>query len=180
MKIRYVVNARIPTNRAHGLQVMKTCEALTRAGVQVELVVPRRRNKITADPFAYYSLTERFTITYLSTVDLVPYRIPFAFSLQTLAFTISLARYLRRVDDGACLYVRGEVGWLLPRISRATFIWENHIRLAKRHAEERALARAQGVVVVTDHYKSYLQQEYGYASDRILVAADGVDLAEFA
>ena len=180
MKIRYVVNARIPTSRAHGLQVMKTCEALTRAGVEVELVVPRRHNKITTDPFAYYGLTERFTITYLPTIDLVPYRVPFAFSLQTLAFTYSLARYLKHHKDDVCLYVRGEEGWLLPRISRATFIWENHIRLAKRHAEERALTRSQGVVVVTEHYKDYLEKEYGYASARILVAADGVDLAEFA
>ena len=32
MKIRYAINARIPIQRAHGLQVMKTCEALARAG----------------------------------------------------------------------------------------------------------------------------------------------------
>jgi glycosyltransferase involved in cell wall biosynthesis len=179
MKIRYVVNARIPTPRAHGLQVMKTCEALARAGVEVELVVPRRKNAITADPFVYYGLTERFTITYLPTIDLIRYRVPFAFSLQTLAFTYSLARYVKRATNHECLYVRGEVGWLLPRFSRATFIWENHIRLAKRAAEARALARARAVVVVTERYKEDLVREHGYAPERILVAPDGVDLAEF-
>ena len=54
MKILYLADIRLPTEKAHGAQIMKTCEALARAGHAVELVVPRRANAMRgADTFAY-------------------------------------------------------------------------------------------------------------------------------
>ena len=180
MKIRYATNARIPIQRAHGLQVMKTCEALARTGAEVELVVPKRYNAITMDPFTYYAVEPIFAITYLPTFDLVRWGIPYAFALQTLAFTVSLVRYLARWPDGSCLYVSGELGWLLPLISRTPFFWENHIRVHKRSAEARAVRHAKGIVVVTERYREDLINEYGLQADAVLVAPDGVDLEQFA
>ncbi|HRY62339.1 MAG TPA: hypothetical protein P5056_01035 [Candidatus Paceibacterota bacterium] len=62
MKISYLANIRIPTDRAHGIQIMKTCEALSSQGVVVELVVPSRKNSIKEDPFSYYQVKENFKI----------------------------------------------------------------------------------------------------------------------
>ena len=180
MKIRYAINARIPIQRAHGLQVMKTCEALVCAGASVELVVPRRHNTIETDPFEYYAVEPIFTITYLPTFDLVRWGIPYAFALQTLAFTISLARYLKRHNDGSCLYMRGELGWLLPLVSRTSFIWESHIKGRKSRAEARAIHHAKGIVVVTKRYREDLIKGFGLQADAVLVAPDGVDLKQFA
>ncbi|MDO8408324.1 MAG: glycosyltransferase [bacterium] len=180
MKIRYAINARIPIQRAHGLQVMKTCEALARAGASVELVVPRRYNAIMTDPFVYYAVEPLFRITYLPTLDLVRLGIPYAFALQTLAFTLSLAWYLARHQDGSRLYMRGELGSLLPLMSRAPFIWENHIKWRSARAEARAVRHASGIVVVTERYRADLIKEYGLTADEVLVAPDGVDIEQFA
>ena len=176
MKIRYAINARIPIQRAHGLQVMKTCEALARAGVEVELVVPRRYNAITMDPFAYYAVEPIFTITYLPTLDLTRWGVPYAFALQTFAFTFSLARYLKRRRDDSHLYVRGELGWLLPLFSHASFIWENHIRQHSRRDEARAVRHASGIVVVTERYREDLVRQYQLQDSAVVVVPDGVDL----
>ena len=174
------MNAKIPTPRAHGLQVMKTCEALARLGADVELVVPKRHNSITADPFVYYSIEPIFTITYLPTIEFVWKGISYAFALQTFAFTLSLARYLSKKNgDGAYLYVRGEIGWMLPLISKAEFIWENHIKVRKPSSEARAVRSAKGVVVVTKRYSEDLVKDYGLQSDAVLVAPDAVDLEQF-
>ena len=63
MKLIYIVNARIPTQRAHGMQVMKMCEAFQKQGFAVELVVPARwKNEITVDPFEYYQIAHKFHI----------------------------------------------------------------------------------------------------------------------
>ena len=35
MKLIYIVNARIPTEKAHGVQIMKMCEAFAAAGIEV-------------------------------------------------------------------------------------------------------------------------------------------------
>ena len=38
MKIKYITNARIPTEKAHGYQICKMCEEFGRVGVEVELI----------------------------------------------------------------------------------------------------------------------------------------------
>lgn len=180
MKIRYAVNVRIPTPRAHGLQIMKTCEALAKAGAEVELVVPRRYNAITTDPYTYYGVERAFKIVYLPTFFEVRWRgLSYGFALQTFTFALSLAWHLaRKKGDGFELYVRGELGWLLPRVSRVSFVWENHIR-PRRAAEARAVRAARGIVVVTKQYRQDLLRDYKLAEDAMLVAPDGVDLTDF-
>ncbi|MBI2410241.1 glycosyltransferase family 4 protein [Candidatus Kaiserbacteria bacterium] len=180
MKIRYAVNARIPTHRAHGLQVMKTCEALVQAGADVELIVPKRPGTSPADPYAYYSVKPIFQITYLPTLEFFWRGYSRAFALQTLAFTLSLAWHLKRyVERDSVLYVRGELGWLLPLVSRAGFVWENHIKARRERSEARAVRRARGIVVVTKYYRDDLIRKYSLSPQSVLVAPDGVDLGQF-
>src|SRR3989338_3221848 len=69
--ILYITNARMPTEKAHGLQRMKTCEALVRVGHELTLVTPRRCNSITADPFVYWNIPKSFPIRRLPTLDLI-------------------------------------------------------------------------------------------------------------
>lgn len=42
MKIYYVANARMPNEKAHGIQIAKTCEAFIGAGIDLTLMVPSR------------------------------------------------------------------------------------------------------------------------------------------
>ena len=64
MKLLYVANARIPTEKAHGLQIMQNCEALAEAGAAVTLWAARRINTVelrgVADPWAHYGVTRNF------------------------------------------------------------------------------------------------------------------------
>lgn len=180
-RIRYAANVRMPTSKAHGLQIMRTCEALAKAGADVELVVPKRRRMIAEDPFTFYAVKPLFKITYLPTIEFSWGGYTYAFWLQTLAFTLSLSRYIaQKESDGAYLYVRGELGWLLPLVSKATYVWENHIPPRKHSAEARAVRRARGIVVVTNKYRDRLIREFHVLENKVLVAPDGVDLAQFA
>jgi len=42
VKLLYVANARLPTEKAHGVQIVKMCEAFTQNGAEVELLAPFR------------------------------------------------------------------------------------------------------------------------------------------
>ena len=53
MKILYIANARMPTEKAHGFQIIKTIEAFQLAGETVELLLPRRRNYIKENIYNY-------------------------------------------------------------------------------------------------------------------------------
>ena len=56
MNVIYIANTRLPTEKAHGYQIMKTCEALASHGCAVELVVPRRKRFVAKDPFSYWAV----------------------------------------------------------------------------------------------------------------------------
>ncbi|MDE0608868.1 MAG: glycosyltransferase family 4 protein [Anaerolineaceae bacterium] len=74
MRLLYIANARIPTEKAHGLQIMQNCEALARAGAEVTLQTPRRVNtpalRAVADPWAHYGVHPCFTLQRLPCLDL--------------------------------------------------------------------------------------------------------------
>jgi len=50
MKLIYIQNVRMPTEKAHGIQVMKMCESFAEVLNDVELIVPRRFNRIKENP----------------------------------------------------------------------------------------------------------------------------------
>lgn len=54
---RYITFARMPTEKAHGLQIATMCTELQKLGHFVSLITPRRSNPITESVTAYYSLS---------------------------------------------------------------------------------------------------------------------------
>jgi hypothetical protein len=59
MNVSYVHNARMPTEKAHGVQIVKMCEAFASLGHTVTLIVTDRGE---GDVFAYYGVKESFSI----------------------------------------------------------------------------------------------------------------------
>src|SRR3989344_9070586 len=96
-KLFYISDARLPTEKAHGLAIMKQCEALATQGVDVELVVPKRLNLLKGDPFEYYKITHRFPLTTCFTLDLIRFGY-FGFLVQEATFALAAAWYLRRQE----------------------------------------------------------------------------------
>lgn len=175
MKLYYIANVRIPTEKAHGIQIMKMCEAFSKRGVEVELVVPNRINQIKDDPFFYYNVESNFNINKLFTIDLVKFgRI--GFLIQNFTFSLSVFLSLLFKKD-EILYTRDEVSaFFLSFISKEVF-WEVHDGRCN-FIVKRILKRVKGIIAITDGLKKYYMQK-GVSENRILVAPDGVDLKKF-
>src|SRR3989344_4089836 len=93
MRILYLANVRLPTERAHGVQIMKMCEAFANLGHTVELFIPRTFNHLTEDPFDWYAVKRVFR---LRTVPSFDWRqadrvglMPIAFRLQAMYFSLA-------------------------------------------------------------------------------------------
>lgn len=173
MKMIYCMFARMPTELAHGVQIAHMCEAFAEAGLDVELVLPRRKNSIKQNLFDYYGVKRNFTVMYLPVLDLVGWS-RWGYYLSDLSFLCAVKWYTwrKQVD---ILYTRDLLaGWVfsghvlelhaLPaRISRGvSWLWK----------------RAAAWLVKT----SYIQQtliENGVPAERIYVAKNGVDLEAF-
>ena len=169
MKIIYLANFRMPTERAHGVQTMKMCEAFAKAGLEVELVLPRRFTSIKANPFDYYAVTQNFRIKKLPVLDLIPLDFilgPFAFWIESLTFLLSAKFYLwfKKYD---LFYTREDFSGFFFK----NFVLEVHTLPAR-------MRNASQLVVLTSYLKKKLV-ESGFGGENILVAPDGIDFNEF-
>ena len=177
MKILYVANVRMPTEKAHGLQIVKTCEAFADLHHSVELLVPRRRNAITDDPFRYYEARSNFSIRYIWCLDLVRWgKIGFLVQYMTFSIMVAFARKIRSAD---VLYGRDELTLMIASFfSRVPIIWESHVgawNIAARYITK----HSRIIIVISQGLKNFYADR-GVDADRIVIAHDGIDLAQFA
>lgn len=97
MKLYYIMSARFPTEKAHGWQIAKMCEALQILGHDIVLVVPDRKTHITQSTKVFYGLSQDIRIIRLPVIDLFPIRwIP-----RRVAFFAMLWTYYRSINRWA-------------------------------------------------------------------------------
>lgn len=118
MKIIYIVNTRIPTEKAHGYQISRVCSGLAKQNYEVELWLPYRNLETDKNIFEYYNLPVNFTVKKLGFFDffklekLLTSKI--SFLLQSLYF--SLVVFLEKISlpkDTIIITRNPEIVWLL-------------------------------------------------------------------
>ena len=174
-KIIYIANSRIPTEKAHGIQIMKMCQAFAKIGNKVTLVLPRRRNPIIADPFEYYVVSQSFNIIKLPTIDLV-FLGKIGFLIQSLSFAISAFIFLL-FQKADVVYARDELALFLLSLNGKRFVWETHTP-KNNFISRRVTHRAVSVVAITKSLGEFYAK-LGVPENKILIAPDGVDLEQF-
>ncbi len=181
MRITYITNSRIPTEKAHGFQVMKMCEAFSNAGVELELWIPGRFNQIKENPFSYYSIRETFGIKRIPVIDLIPlekFLGPIVSLIESISFAIFILFYLPKKDLENVIYSRDQfICWFLSFLNRK-FIYEIHSFPKNLHWYKRLWRRAYRLVAITQGLKDLLIKQ-GIKAEKIVVAPDGVDLEAF-
>jgi len=114
-KINYVTNVRVPTEKAHGKQIARTCEALADLGIAVTLFHSGRKSAIKEDFFGYYDIKENFSLRSLKTLDVMAigfFPKPVRFYLQKALFLVKI--YFRKWDENDHYYTRDpEIAWAL-------------------------------------------------------------------
>ncbi len=171
MTIQYVANIRIPTEKAHGAQIMKTCDALVRLGATVELIVPTRNNPLQEDVFSYYGMNPSFPITRLSVPDTVAYgRI--GFLLQTYLFAYRAGHYCTQ-KKADLIYGRDE--HVLSYLSKKNFsvVWESHTGSWTQPARQLAHSAKKIIVISNGLLSFYLER--GVPKELLSVAPDAID-----
>ncbi len=192
MRLTYVANARLPTEKAHGLQIMKTCEALAKAGVSVTLLHTKRHQKdprlAAAAPFAYYDVEPRFDVVTLPNWDIVPMgdRLPGpVYGPLYIAHAVWWARravsHSVALDSDVVMTRDIPVAYWLAR-SGVPFVLELHAmpRYAQRWLLRRVIARQPRAVYIalTSFLKERIE-DLGASPDNTLVLPDAVDLSLF-
>src|SRR3989338_4206680 len=112
MKLLYIANARIPTEKAHGVHIVKMCEALAVAGAEVILILPKRKNAIKQDIFSYYEVKRNFSVDRVPVIDWVDKGF-FGYWINQVSFTFGLLFKKFDKTDSVVLTRDEWSGWLL-------------------------------------------------------------------
>lgn len=189
MKLIYLANIRMPTEKAHGLQIIQNCEAFADAGAEVQLWVARRQNTEAlagVDPFAHYGVKRNFSLLRLFTVDLIWVRrlnnSKVIFALQMFTFILS-AMFQALVTSADVFYSRDAQTLVMLSLfkRRHQFAYEAH-SLAKgrvgRWFQKQAVLRCGSIFATTQHLKNDLV-ELGALREHVFVAHDGIRAARF-
>jgi glycosyltransferase involved in cell wall biosynthesis len=175
VKICYIANIRLPTEKAHGIQIMKMCEAFALLGHDINLLVPKRHNPITEDPFNFYEIkTEargHIHIKYIPTINLIRFgRV--GFWLQTWFFA-ELASIEMRRDYPDVVYSRDPIILFNMFFIHKNLVWEAH-RGEMGFMIRKLLRKAKLISISWG-----LAHVYEKFTNKILISPDGVDLEQF-
>jgi len=170
-KLIYIANIRIPTEKAHGVQIMKMCEAFSMQGIGVELIVPWRFNHIKKDPFSYYGMEENFKIKKVFSVDLIRFG-KIGFRIQSFSFAVSSFIYsiFRKVG---IIYSRDELPLYFLGFIKKNIVYESHTPRFNF-----IIKKFNKIITISNGLKEFYLEK-GISENKIITAHDAVSLEDF-
>lgn len=184
--MNYIANIRVPTERAHGLQTFKMCEAFAQVGQSLIFVYPTRfQSKLlrTQNPFDYYQVQKNFQLRRVFSFDLQLLLEPYVsakirqrlFQIQAITFAFFATLYCLKSREKIC-FTR-DVHFAIffsffHKRFRKKLIFEEHT-IPGKHARlyQKMLQRVDGICTLTSLMKQEMQA-YGIPSEKILVVSD--------
>ncbi len=189
MKLFYIANARIPTEKAHGIQIMQMLSAFASSKLkaqnskltektEVELVVPYRFNPTKKDAFDYYDVKRNFRIKKIPCLDLIPldkYLGPLAFWIQAISFAFFAQFYLffKKPD---IVYTRDKFFVFFSLFKKNLFFEIHDFPETKFYFYKKIFSKAKGIISTNKWKKEELIKRFGIKENKVLVAPNGVDL----
>ena len=180
MKIYYIANARMPTEKAHGIQLAKMCEAFIEQGIDLELVVPDR--KTDADSLRdYYGLRVDVPLVKLPCVDWYG-RGHFGFFVGSLTFAVSYFFYIRnRRKPGDLIYTTDidQFSFFLIPFLGLPYVAEIHDAKPKGLLFGIFFRRAVGIVAINNIIRKKLIERFKIPNERIIVHPNAIDMSSY-
>lgn len=184
MKIFYVINARLPSKKAHGIQATQTCQAFIEAGVNLVLVIPRTRVATqTPSLKEFYRLRVDVPTVMLPALDWYD-RGRVGFIASSLSFMVTSFFYL------LSLRMRGAIDAIytvdtntfslafLPLTGIPCFA-EIHVTKPKNFANRLFFRNARGIITLNTKVRDELMTTFGLPVERFIVEPCGVEASWF-
>src|SRR3989344_646079 len=181
-RIMYVANARMPTEKAHGIQIAKMCEAFIEQGVDIELVVPSRGTDVRSLK-EFYGLRTDVPMTRRWVPDWYGSRVGFAASSLVFAIQYFLhlgwRRYIRR--EGFIIYTTDldQFSFFLLPFLGVLYFAEMHDAKKKRWAFRLLFWRVRATIAVNDIIKKELEAVFSIPPENIMMRPNGYDAGLF-
>jgi glycosyltransferase involved in cell wall biosynthesis len=198
-KLLYITNARIPTEKAHGLQIVQNCEAFADAGLEVELWCARRLRKLKSrtiqdpaahtNPWAYYGVKRNFAIVHVPCFDLLSmvgnhFLLLTKLGFLVQAFTFAVMVIVNVLQTTADIYYSRDL-FILLLLSfikpQHRLVYEAHRRMNSAYGRwfQSFVVRRVGTIIPVTPQLGKDLITLGANPTRVLVAHDGIRGARF-
>ena len=185
MKIIYIANTRLPTEKAHGLATMKICEAFARTGASVELVVPKLWRR-SGDPFLFYGVKPNFKINKIFCFDFLPF-LPrwlewLTFFLQMISFSLFTILYFlfkKRDRVEAVFFSHDYMPLFFVSLVASKIFYDIHHFPGKNFMYRRVMNKSFGFAVQTRWKIEALRKDFGIPEKRVVYWPNGTDVEKF-
>lgn len=173
LTVAYIANIRFPTEKAHGYQIARVLSALTEIGVTSKLIVPTRKNHITAPWHEYYGVEPTFTVRTVWCPDLFsgnPLWDRIAFLTQTVMFGIRLC--FLAISKSTVIMTRDKgIAWLYGVLGYRV-VYSAHSVTGNKFLYRMLLKRVAAVVANSEGTKAAVE---ALLTTRVVVAHNGAD-----
>lgn len=177
MKLYYIAYAKMPTEKAHGIHIAKTCEAFAEQGIDVTLVVPNRKGS-TLSVQEFYGLRRDITVVRLSVIDLGN-KGPIRYRITALSFVCSYVWYLwtREVRKESLVYTVDidHFSFLGIPFSGLPYFSEIHGGKKKTRLQCFFLSHSSGIIATTPITGNELKIRFRLPDTKVLIEPNGVD-----
>ncbi len=196
--IYYISTLRLPTEKAYGVNMVKTCEALGKQETDLRLITPRLRQLAEKNIYEYYGAAQSFSVAFLPSIDLVHYTLSFnlwlwrrgitsrpvfswrwlyfAFLLDQLLLAISIWVYFSLGSRRPVIYTRSVLVGSGLKILGYQIYYDMHGFPYRFQWFWRLILRRFDGLTVTNHWKAErCRKLFKIKDDRILVAPNGFD-----
>lgn len=186
MKLSYIANTRIPTEKSYGMAIMKICESLAASGCEVELVLPTRRNPQFKgeDQFKHYTVVKNFRIVSLPCPDLIGIKSPRPISfllglIQYFLFYRELKKYFASRPDTVLFSREQRLLYLLRGLPNFK-VYEIHDIFPVKNIFYKTLLDVVDKIIVTNNWKrEELIKHFVLDERKISVVPNAVDVDIF-
>ncbi|OGZ16967.1 MAG: hypothetical protein A3H76_05070 [Candidatus Lloydbacteria bacterium RIFCSPLOWO2_02_FULL_54_12] len=175
----FVLHGRMPTEKAHGLQIAKTLEAFFRTEAYAVLWIPRGGKDVATDIAEYYGLVQPFPVRSFSAPNFL--RLPALFGplrywLDALFFFLPLL-FTRLARDGVFSTRSPELAWLF-KVKGVSAWYEAHSFPASKEKLLRFFLRRVDGIVANSKGTADAFLDHGFRDTHVV--RNGVDLKQFA
>jgi len=184
IKLVYISNTRLPTEKAHGLATMKLCEAFSDIGYDVDVVAPLLWRRDSRDIFKYYGIEDKFNIHKTPTIDLMPFGISekVAFLIQILSFSTTaffyvLFKYGR--SENIVYYSHDYMPLYFMTFLSKNVFYDVHHFPGKNFMYKRLMKKSAGFFVQTRWKINELKEKWGIDEKSVVYWPNGTDVEMF-
>jgi len=173
MHLYYVTNARMPNEKAHGIQIAKMCEAFLEEGVAVTLVIPTRRTKNQVADFC--NLRVAVPTVRLYTPDFFNWG-QAGFFISSLWFFIRAQFFLREKEGLVYSVDMDSFSFaFLPLRTKACFV-EIHSAKPVNIFSRYFFRHASGVIATNGEIAKTVSESFRVNEENLITEPNGVDI----